>query len=215
MQIFKEFSVALKYYLFRSVYPLYMTKTLTIPANMTEQGTSNITQVVNAYTKRLMGFIRKRVSNEADAEDILQDVFYQFIGNTKPIEQLTSWLFTVTRNKITDRQRKHKPDLLEDMHAGGDEDSSFDWTDLYFEKDNHPETDYLRNLFWETLQAALEELPENQKQVFVLHELDGVPFKTISEQTGESVNTLISRKRYAVLHLRERLADLKQDLLQH
>jgi RNA polymerase sigma factor (sigma-70 family) len=192
-----------------------MTKTLTIPANMTDQGRSNITHVVNAYTKRLMGFIRKRVSNEADAEDILQDVFYQFIGNTKPIEQLTSWLFTVTRNKITDKQRKHKPELLEDIHAGGDEESSFDWTELYFEKDNNPETDYLRNLFWETLQAALEELPENQKQVFVLNELEGVPFKTISEQTGESVNTLISRKRYAVLHLRERLAGLKQDLLNY
>lgn len=192
-----------------------MTKTLTIPANMTDQGRSNITEVVNAYTKRLMGFIRKRVSNEADAEDILQDVFYQFIGNTKPIEQLTSWLFTVTRNKITDKQRKHKPELLEDIHAGGDEESSFDWTELYFEKDNNPETDYLRNLFWETLQAALEELPENQKQVFVLNELEGVPFKTISEQTGESVNTLISRKRYAVLHLRERLAGLKQDLLNY
>lgn len=182
---------------------------------MTDQGRSNITHVVNAYTKRLMGFIRKRVSNEADAEDILQDVFYQFIGNTKPIEQLTSWLFTVTRNKITDKQRKHKPELLEDIHAGGDEESSFDWTELYFEKDNNPETDYLRNLFWETLQAALEELPENQKQVFVLNELEGVPFKTISEQTGESVNTLISRKRYAVLHLRERLAGLKQDLLNY
>jgi RNA polymerase sigma factor (sigma-70 family) len=192
-----------------------MTKTLTIPANMTDQGRSNITDVVNAYTKRLMGFIRKRVSNEADAEDILQDVFYQFIGNTKPIEQLTSWLFTVTRNKITDKQRKHKPELLEDIHAGGDEESSFDWTELYFEKDNNPETDDLRNLFWETLQAALEELPENQKQVFVLNELEGVPFKTISEQTGESVNTLISRKRYAVLHLRERLAGLKQDLLNY
>jgi RNA polymerase sigma factor (sigma-70 family) len=192
-----------------------MTKTLTIPANMTDQGRSNITHVVNAYTKRLMGFIRKRVSNEADAEDILQDVFYQFIGNTKPIEQLTSWLFTVTRNKITDKQRKHKPDLLEDIHAGGDEESSFDWTELYFEKDNNPETDYLRNLFWETLQAALEELPENQKQVFVLNELEGVPFKEIAEQTGESVNTLISRKRYAVLHLRERLAGLKQDLLNY
>jgi RNA polymerase sigma factor (sigma-70 family) len=192
-----------------------MTKTLTIPANMTDQGRSNITHVVNAYTKRLMGFIRKRVSNEADAEDILQDVFYQFIGNTKPIEQLTSWLFTVTRNKITDKQRKHKPELLEDIHAGGDEESSFDWTELYFEKDNNPETDYLRNLFWETLQAALEELPENQKQVFVLNELEGVAFKEIAEQTGESVNTLISRKRYAVLHLRERLAGLKQDLLNY
>jgi RNA polymerase sigma factor (sigma-70 family) len=187
--------------------------TIPIPANMTEQG--NITQVVNAYTKRLMGFIRKRVNNEADAEDILQDVFYQFIGNTKPIEQLTAWLFTVTRNKITDKQRKHKTALLEDIFIDADEESGFNWTELFFNDDNNPETAYLRNLFWETLQEALNELPIAQREVFVLNELEGVPFKTIAEQTGETINTLISRKRYAVLHLRERLADLKSDLLNY
>src|SRR5437870_9010709 len=84
----------------------------------------NITQVINDYSKRLLGFIRKRVRNEADAEDILQDVFYQFLGNTEPIEQLTSWLFTVTRNKIVDRQRKHKSDLIEDIYATTDDEES-------------------------------------------------------------------------------------------
>ena len=109
-----------------------MEKALMIPTNMTETRKSNITEVINAYSKRLMGFIRKRVSNEADAEDILQDVFYQFIGNTKPIEQLTSWLFTVTRNKIIDKQRKQKPALLEDIYSDADGEISFDWTDLFF-----------------------------------------------------------------------------------
>src|ERR1700712_3789920 len=101
-----------------------MSEVLTIP-NMTETRKSNITEVINTYSKRLMGFIRKRVTNEADAEDILQDVFYQFIGNTKPIEQLTAWLFTVTRNKIIDKQRKHKPSLLEDMYADADGETRF------------------------------------------------------------------------------------------
>jgi RNA polymerase sigma factor (sigma-70 family) len=97
-----------------------MNEALAISSEMTETRKTNITEVINTYSKRLMGFIRKRVSNEADAEDILQDVFYQFIGNTKPIEQLTAWLFTVTRNKITDKQRKHKPDLLEDIYTDAD-----------------------------------------------------------------------------------------------
>jgi len=174
---------------------------------------SNITEVINAYSKRLMGFIRKRVKNEADAEDILQDVFYQFIGNTKPIEQLTSWLFTVTRNKIIDRQRKQKPDLLEDVYTDADGESRFDWTELFFDTANNPETEYLRNLFWEALYAALNELPEAQKNVFILNEIEGIPFKTIAEQTGDTINTLLSRKRYAVLHLRERLSILKDELL--
>src|SRR5690349_4020815 len=106
---------------------LGMEETLGINNNMPVAQKRNITQVINDYSKRLLGFIRKRVANEADAEDILQDVFYQFIGNTEPIEQLTSWLFTVTRNKITDRQRKKKPDLLEDMY-GADEDNTLNWS---------------------------------------------------------------------------------------
>ncbi len=192
-----------------------MDTALTISANMTEKGKGNITEVINAYTKRLKGFIRKRVSNEADVEDILQDVFYQFIGNTKPIEQLTAWLFTVTRNKITDKQRKHKPELLNDLFADADDEFGLAWSDLFFEDGNNPETAYLRNLFWETLNIALDELPIAQKEVFILNEIEGVPFKTIAEQTGETINTLLSRKRYAVLHLRERLASLRDELLNY
>lgn len=180
---------------------------------MAEARRNNITEVINTYSKRLMGFIRKRVSNEADAEDILQDVFYQFIGNTKPIEQLTAWLFTVTRNKITDRQRKHKPELLEDIYSEGDGETNFDWSDMFFNEADNPETEYLRNLFWEALHAALNELPRAQREVFIQNEIEGVPFKTLAEQTGETINTLLSRKRYAVLHLRERLGSLRDELL--
>jgi len=189
-----------------------MNEVLTI-ANMAEARKSNITEVINTYSNRLMGFIRKRVTNEADAEDILQDVFYQFIGNTKPIEQLTSWLFTVTRNKIIDRQRKHKPDLLEDMYSDADGESTFDWKEMFPDDSNNPETEYLRNLFWEALNAALDELPAAQREVFILNEIEGIPFKTIAEQSGETINTLLSRKRYAVLHLRERLQVLRDELL--
>jgi len=191
-----------------------MDKVLTIPTNMAETTRkNNITEVINTYSKRLMGFIRKRVNNEADAEDILQDVFYQFIGNTKPIEQLTAWLFTVTRNKITDRQRKHKPDLLEDVYTDADGESNFDWTEMFFDESNNPETEYLRSLFWEALNSALNELPAAQREVFILNEIESIPFKTIAEQTGETINTLLSRKRYAVLHLRERLSILRDELL--
>ena len=160
-----------------------------------------------------MGFIRKRVANEADAEDILQDVFYQLIGNTRPIEQLTGWLFTVTRNKITDKQRKKKPELLDDLYSGGDNETTFDWSELFFDDTGNPETEYLKNLFWETLHRALDELPAAQRDVFVLNEIEGVPFREIAEQTGETINTLLSRKRYAVLHLRERLSTLRDELL--
>ena len=192
-----------------------MEETLGINDNMAAAQKRNITQVINDYSKRLLGFIRKRVANEADAEDILQDVFYQFIGNTEPIEQLTSWLFAVTRNKITDRQRKKKPDLLEDMYGDADEDETLNWSEFFFDAADNPETEYLRSLFWDELNNALDELPEEQKLVFVLNELEGVPFKIIAQQTGETINTLISRKRYAVLHLRERLQVLRNELLNY
>jgi RNA polymerase sigma factor (sigma-70 family) len=190
-----------------------MTKALAIPTEMTEARKSSITDVINQYSKRLMGFIRKRVNNEADAEDILQDVFYQFIGNTKPIEQLTAWLFTVTRNKIIDRQRKQKPELLEDIYTDADGEGGFEWSEIFFDESQNPETQYLRNMFWEVLHDALNELPEAQRQVFILNEIEGIPFKTIAEQTGDTINTLLSRKRYAVLHLRERLGTLRDELL--
>jgi RNA polymerase sigma factor (sigma-70 family) len=192
-----------------------MEEILTIPAEMTTEQKNNITRVINDYSRRLLGFIRKRVNNEADAEDILQDVFYQFIGNTQPIEQLTAWLFTVARNKITDKQRKKKPEALEDLYATAEEDVAFDWTEIFFDNTDNPETAYLRNLFWEALDNALNELPTEQKEVFIMNEIDDVPFKEIAEKTGQSVNTLLSRKRYAVLHLRDRLSILKDELLNY
>ena len=191
-----------------------MEKVLAINDNMAAAQKRNITHVINEYSKRLLGFIRKRVRNEADAEDILQDVFYQFIGNAEPIEQLTSWLFTVTRNKIIDKQRKQKPDLIEDVYTDTEEES-LNWSEFFFDANDNPETEYLRSLFWEALNSALDELPEEQKLVFVLNELEGVQFKIIAEQTGETINTLISRKHYAVLHLRERLQVLRDELLNY
>ncbi len=175
--------------------------------------TLNITQVINDYSKRLLGFIRKRVNTEADAEDILQDVFYQFIGNREPIEQLTGWLFKVARNKITDRQRKKKPEALEDLFVSDEE--KFDWTEVFFDTTDTPENQYLRSMFWEELNNALNELPPEQSSVFIMNEMEGIPFKTIAEQTGETVNTLLSRKRYAVLHLRERLRTLRDELINY
>ena len=194
-----------------------MKDTLTIAApGMTSDRKRNITQVITDYSKRLMGFIRKRVNNEADAEDILQDVFYQFVGNTQPIEQMTAWLFTVARNKIIDRQRKKKPEALEDVFGEEEgEESGLNWSEFLFDASDNPEKDYLRTLFWEELNNALSELPEEQRQVFILNELEGVPFKEIAERTGETVNTLLSRKRYAVLHLRNRLSVLKDELLNY
>lgn len=181
---------------------------------MADRQKRNITQVINDYSKRLLGFIRKRVSNDADAEDILQDVFYQLVGNTQPIEQLTGWLFTVARNKITDKQRKHKPSLIEDVYATTD-DEPLPWEELFISNNNNPETEYLRSLFWEALNNALDELPQEQRTVFILNEMEGIPFKDIAEKTGVPVNTLLSRKRYAVLHLRERLLTLKNELLNY
>lgn len=191
-----------------------MNRVATLDAVMANGQKRNITQVINDYSKRLLGFIKKRVPNDADAEDILQDVFYQFIGNTQPIEQLTGWLFTVARNKITDRKRKHKPELLDDIFSSDDE-GNFSWTDLFFNASNNPENEYLKNIFWETLNTALDELPEEQRTVFVQNELEGISFKDISAETGIAVNTLLSRKRYAVLHLRERLQTLKDELLNY
>ncbi len=191
-----------------------MEEALEIPVHMSDEHKNNIAQTFKAYSRRLLSFIKKRVADARDAEDILQDVFYQFAGNTKPIEQLTAWLFTTARNKITDNYRKKKPELLDDIFIEED-DSDFSWHEVLFSDNNTPESEYLRSLFWTTLQAALDELPPEQKDIFILHEMEGVPFKLIAEQTGETINTLISRKRYAVLHLRERLSVLRDELINY
>lgn len=183
------------------------------PTDMPASKNLHLTGVITTYSKRLLAFIRKRVQSDADAEDILQDVFYQLTTYTQPIEQITAWLFRVARNKITDNRRKHRPELIEEVYSYEDQDSLADWSEFFFDSSDTPETAFLRNLFWETLQEALDELPQEQREVFVLHEMEGIPFKVIAEQTGATVNTLLSRKRYAVLHLRERLQILRDELL--
>jgi RNA polymerase sigma factor (sigma-70 family) len=192
---------------------MHEAATITVPMATAQK--RHISDVIQEYGKRLMGFIRKRVSIEADAEDILQDVFYQLAGNTEPIEQMSAWLFRVTRNKITDKQRKQKPELIEDVYSVADDDEFFDWAELFFDNSNNPETVHLKQLFWNALKEALDELPFEQRSVFELNEIEGIPFKEISAQTGVPVNTLISRKRYAVLHLRERLQTLRDELLEY
>src|SRR5947199_5486168 len=136
-----------------------MTQAETIQVQMTESKSNSIAAIVNDYGRRLMGFIRKRVTNEADAEDILQDVFYQLLGNKEPIDQVASWLFTVARNKITDSKRKKQP-LATDFLFSGSEDEMVEWMEILMDDSSNPETVYLRNLFQETLKEALDELPE-------------------------------------------------------
>ena len=193
-----------------------MDDVMTIQSAMVTDRNRNITDTIKAYSKRLFGFIRQRVASKEDAEDILQDVFYQFAGNADEIEQVSSWLFTVARNKVTDSYRKQKLPLIDDLSfAASQDEERFDWKEFLLPDNQTPETAYLRNLFWEEMQQALDELPAEQREVFIQNELEDIPFKVIAEQTGVSVATLISRKRYAVLHLRERLLVLKEELMKY
>jgi RNA polymerase sigma factor (sigma-70 family) len=156
---------------------------------------------------RLWNFIRKRVPDESDAEDILQDVFYELVESyrlMKPVEQAGAWLFRVARNRITDLFRKRKPEVWDQ------EDRPLE--DLLPSPDAGPDAVFARGLLVDELEAALEELPAAQREVFIAHEVEGQSFKDISEKTGVAVNTLLSRKRYAVLHLRRRLRELHDEI---
>jgi RNA polymerase sigma factor (sigma-70 family) len=176
----------------------------------------NIIQTVTSYSKQLLGFIRQRVNTDEDAEDILQDVWFQLssVPEIEAIEQIGSWLYRVARNRIIDKYRKQKPDSLED-YGYEDEDGEFYFKDILLADDGTPETVYMKELFWEQLGIALAELPENQRQVFVWNELEDQTFQEIADRTGENIKTLISRKRYAVRHLRERLETLYQEFVNY
>jgi len=159
--------------------------------------------------KRLFDFIRRRVRTNEDAEDIMEDVFYQLLSSysvTEPIEKMTSWLFTVARNKVIDWYRKKRPESL--PRDASDPSLPLNLEDILYDPTQNPDRVFERSLVWTELSEALDELPEEQKQVFVLHELEGKSFKEIAEITGEPQNTLLSRKRYAVLYLREQLQEL-------
>ena len=191
---------------------------LTFDTVMTETQNQSILETVKKESPRLLDFIRKRIPDANDAEDILQDVFYQLIETyrlMKPIEEVTAWLFTVARNKITDRFRKKKPESLEKqlLYNKEEEGKMLNLADILPGQNDSPETKMLRTAVMEELEEALGELPEEQREVFMLHEIDGKSFKEISEITGASINTLLSRKRYAVLFLRESLKELYNELL--
>jgi RNA polymerase sigma factor (sigma-70 family) len=171
-----------------------------------------ITEVVKREQSRLRNFIRRRVPDPRDAEDILQDVFYELVEANRllmPIEHVTGWLFRVARNRITDLFRKKKPESFSDPAAAGDDDDELlRFEDLLPSPDAGPEALYARNVLLEELELAVDELPPEQREVLVGHELEGRSFKQMAAETGVSVNTLLSRKRYAVLHLRERLQSI-------
>jgi RNA polymerase sigma factor (sigma-70 family) len=167
-----------------------------------------ISEVVKREGSRLRNFIRRRVTDPRDAEDVLQDVFYRLVEANRllmPIDHVTGWLFRVARNRITDLFRKKKPELFSDAAVEDEEGELLQIEDLLPSPDAGPEALFLRNAVLDELGLALDELPDEQREVFVAHELEGRSFKELAAETGVSVNTLLSRKRYAVLHLRERL----------
>lgn len=182
---------------------------------MTEQD-RRISEVIAQQRSRLRNFIRKRVSNEADVEDVLQDVFYELVEANRllmPIQYVTGWLFQVARNRITDLFRKKKPENFSDAGVTDEEGELIQIEDLLPSPDAGPDALYVRSLLIEELDHALDELPDEQRDVFVAHEFEGRSFKELSAETGLSINTLLSRKRYAVLHLRERLQRIYQQFL--
>jgi RNA polymerase sigma factor (sigma-70 family) len=182
-------------------------KYLTLDRMAREQD-QRISEVVKREQSRLRNFIRRRVPDPGDAEDILQDVFYRLVEANRllmPIEHVTGWLFQVARNRITDMFRKKEPENFSDLDEVNDEGERSSFEDLLPSPDAGPEALYVRNVLLDELETAMDELPEQQREVFEAHEFEGRSFKEISEETGVSINTLLSRKRYAVLHLRERL----------
>jgi RNA polymerase sigma factor (sigma-70 family) len=177
--------------------------------------TQRISDVVKREQPRLRNFIRRRVPDSRDAEDVLQDVFYELVEANRllmPIEHVTGWLFRVARNRIIDLFRKKKPESFSDVTVARndtDDDSGLLYLeDLLPSSDAGPEALYAHNVLLDELELALDELPDEQREVFVAHELQGRSFKEIAAETGVNVNTLLSRKRYAVLHLRERLQSI-------
>ena len=172
-----------------------------------------ISEVVEREHSRLRNFIRRRVPDPRDAEDILQDVFYELVEANRllmPIEHVTGWLFRVARNRIIDLFRKKRPENFSDVAVAHEDEEGelLRLEDLLPSVDASPEALYARSVLLDELELAVEELPEEQREVFISHELEGHSFKQMAAETGVNVNTLLSRKRYAVRHLRQRLQDI-------
>jgi RNA polymerase sigma factor (sigma-70 family) len=193
-----------------------MNEALSVEGMAPEQD-QRISEVVKLERARLRNFIRRRVPDERDAEDILQDVFYELVEAyrmMKPIETVSAWLYRVARNRITDLFRRKRPQALSsDPVAVTADGESPQLEDLLPSSDEGPEAAYARSVLLDELDAALDELPEEQRQVFVAHEMEGRSFKELAETTGLNVNTLVLRKHYAVVQLRERLEAIYEEFL--
>jgi RNA polymerase sigma factor (sigma-70 family) len=189
------------------------TDTVTIDQNR------RISETIAREQARLRQFIRKHVPDHGDAEDIFQEVFYELVDAyrlMKPVEQVGAWLFRVARSRIIDLFRSRRPAVLgNDTMLSAEEREAPQWEDLLPSPDAGPEAAYARSVLLEELDAALEDLPEGQRDVFVAHEIEGRRFKELSEATGVSVNTLLSRKRYAVLQLRRRLQAIYDEFVKN
>jgi len=182
---------------------------------MTEQD-RQISEIIAEQRSRLRNFIRRRVDDPADAEDIVQEVFYKLVEANRllmPIEHVTGWLFRVARNRITDLFRKKKPATFSEAAVVDEDGEVLRIEDLLPSPDAGPEALYFHNVLLDELEFAIAELPDEQREVFVAHELEGRSFKELSAESGVSVSTLLSRKRYAVLHLRERLQSIHDEFL--
>ena len=182
--------------------------------SMSEQRSTSLTSIVQQFGKKLFGFVRGKVKTTEDAEDIIQDVWYQLsnLTNVQDVENVGAWIYQVARNKVTDRYRKKTTDSLEN-YAYSDEEGEFNFKDiLLLDDSNNPELGHFKELFWEELMDALDELPSNQREVFVLNELEDFTLQEIADQKGENIKTIISRKGYAVKHLRNKLNHLYNEL---
>lgn len=193
---------------------VFIAMETTLPLPMSAQKAKSITETIKRFNRKLTGFVRNRVNSDEDAEDILQDVWMQLsnLGNMDDLENVSAWLYEVARNKITDKSRK-KSNLSLEEFVYEDEEGAFNFKEILLLDDtNNPELGFFKELFWKEFQKALDELPENQREVFLLNEMEDMTLQQIADRKGENLKTIISRKGYAVKHLRNKLNYLYEEL---
>jgi RNA polymerase sigma factor (sigma-70 family) len=187
---------------------------ITLDHTMAENKSRSITATVKQFGDKLLGFVRQKVNSEEDAQDILQDIWYQLtrLNNAGELENIGAWLYRVARNKIVDGYRKKSTESLEDF-GYENEEGELNFKEIFLLDDsNNPEDAFFKELFWEELSKALSELPEKQREVFELNEIEGFTLQEIADKSGANIKTIISRKGYAVKHLHKRLAYLYNEL---